>query len=273
MNIKKNIELKFTEFTKQERKIALIALQEPEKVQNLGIKELSEYISTSPATITRFVKKIGCKDFYQFKLFLAASEGSTDTKVETTDTVQNILSYYEQILSDTWQNNSFENIDEVVDIIKKANRVYILGLGSSGYSAEEAGQRLVRMGINAFPLTDSHMMFISSSIMNKDDVILALSVSGNTQEINLALNIAKKSGVKIIAITGLPESNITQISDINIIVKNSHFVNDKRFVNSQLATIFTIDIITSKLLEDPTYNTRLSRTVDTILNRKLDNHS
>ncbi|POD89177.1 hypothetical protein S101258_00117 [Lactiplantibacillus plantarum subsp. plantarum] len=58
-----------------------------------------------------------------------------------------------------------DNLHAAVDLISKARRVYLYGLGSSGYTAQEMTQRLIRMGIAAFSMTDTHIMYISGGIM------------------------------------------------------------------------------------------------------------
>ncbi len=57
----------------QERKVAMIIAQEPKRVQTLSISKLAKLAHVSNATITRFSKRLNCKNFAELKLNLASS--------------------------------------------------------------------------------------------------------------------------------------------------------------------------------------------------------
>lgn len=92
-------------------------------------------------------------------------------------------------------------IETVVGWIENANKTVIYGIGSSGFTAAELAQRLIRMGLNATGVTDSHLMIINSSIIKEGELVIAISNSGETPELIASLEIAKKKKAKIIALT------------------------------------------------------------------------
>ncbi|MSE09658.1 RpiR family transcriptional regulator, partial [Lactobacillus salivarius] len=53
------------------------------------------------------------------------------------------------------------------------------------------------------------------------------------------------------------------------VVKNSNFVDNTRFINSQLAIVYVIDIITMELMEKSEYSSTMNKTVELIMDRKL----
>ena len=75
-------------------------------------------------------------------------------------------------------------------------------------------QRLLRMGISTFAITESSSMYMSSSIMNNDDLIIAISSSGNTDEINFSIEFSKKMGATVVGVTGFNDSKLAKIADI-----------------------------------------------------------
>ena len=156
-------------------------------------------------------------------------------------------------------------MDAVLDKIKGARRIYIFGVGSSGLSALELNQRLIRMGMNSVCVTDSHMMLINSSLVTQEDVVIGISVSGETTDINKAIRLAKLRGAGIIGLTSFSESELSKLSDIYLLAYNSTFVDNERFVNSQFALMYVIDILSMKLLGDDRYQYAMLQTIDTIL--------
>ena len=126
-------------------------------------------------------------------------------------------------------------------------------------------QRLLRMGFNVHCISDSHMMIINSSIASKDDLVIGISISGETSEVVNALRISKKNGAKVVSITSFENSSITKYSDINFTVYNAKFVDKERFINSQFSIMYLFDLISMVLLRDETLSNKMQITIDAIL--------
>lgn len=273
MSIVSTVEEQYPTLSRQERKVALKVIQAPREVQTMTISSLAKTVDVSNATITRFVKKMGCENFYSFKLQLADSPINEVSKAGKRDTVADqVYNYYQKILSGTWEHLYPDDLQKAVKLISNARRVYLFGLGSSGYTAQEMTQRLIRMGIAAFSMTDTHIMYISGGIMQPGDVILAISLTGETIEVNNSVALAKKKDAKVIAITSDENSKLAELSDLTILVKNSKFVNNSRFVNSQFAITYALDIIAAMLLENAQYRDQMNHTIDLITDNKLGKH-
>ncbi|APX71630.1 MurR/RpiR family transcriptional regulator [Companilactobacillus allii] len=269
MDTLKLVEEKLPTLSRQERKVAMRVIQDPDSVKQMSINTLAKAVGVSNATITRFVKKMDCHNFYDFKLKLTENHSTNSNKVEKGSIPDEVFSFYKHVLNDTWESLDVTSLRTIVDLISKCNRIYIFGIGSSGYTAQEMTQRLLRMGIAAFPMTESHIMYITSGIMGKNDIILALSTSGNTNDLNRAAQAAQLNGTKVIGITGIKKSPLYELSDYPILVKNSNFVDNTRFINSQFAITYALDIITTMLLENKTYSDRMNHTVEMILDNKF----
>jgi DNA-binding MurR/RpiR family transcriptional regulator len=269
VSILNQIETVFPQLARQERKLALLVLQHPEKVQEMHITELAQAAGIGTATVTRFVKKMGCADYSTFKVQLAAAQGIQVPPPDTGTVGDQVFSIYSKMLQGTWAQLDMQQLEQVIAVITQARRVYVYGQGSSGYTAEEFVQRLIRMGIAAFCTTDTHMMFINASIMTATDIVIVLSTSGSSREVNEAARMAKANGAQIVGITGSPKSPLAGLVDFAIVVKNANFVDTTRFVNSQFASMYALDIITTMLLDNDLYRQRLQGTVELIMDRKL----
>ena len=68
---------------------------------------------------------------------------------------------------------------------------------------------------------------------------------------------------KCYGITDIP------IESGSVVLKNSNFVDNTRFINSQLAIVYVIDIITMELMEKSEYSSTMNKTVELIMDRKL----
>lgn len=112
-------------------------------------------------------------------------------------------------------------IDQVGDAFARAvemimacpSRLVITGIGKSGIIGQKIAATLNSTGTAAFFLHPVEAMHGDLGIVDSRDVILAISYSGETAELNQLLPTLKKRGASIIVMTGRPESSMAQGAD------------------------------------------------------------
>jgi len=98
-------------------------------------------------------------------------------------------------------------------------RVVITGVGKSGLVGRKIAATLSSTGTPSFFLHPVEGAHGDMGMIRKEDVVLALSNSGGTDEVNAIIPVLKSLGAKVIAITGNTASAMSQLSDITIEVK------------------------------------------------------
>lgn len=110
-----------------------------------------------------------------------------------------------------------KNFSEAVDIIYKCKgRVIIAGIGKSGLIGRKIVATLTSTGTPALFIHPVEGMHGDLGIVTKNDVMLAISNSGETLELNTLISSAKDVGVPIIAFTGNTFSALSRMSDVVI---------------------------------------------------------
>jgi len=110
-----------------------------------------------------------------------------------------------------------DNFTKAVDLILSCRgRVIITGIGKSGLIGKKISATLASTGTPSFFLDSSDAFHGDLGMVLENDVILAISNSGETEEINKLLSFFKKNGNKIIAFTGNKKSTLAKKSDIVI---------------------------------------------------------
>lgn len=265
MNIIEEIQNNFPNFSEKEKQIATYLLQNISTIKNIKISELAKLTHSSPATISRFAKNVNNSSFVDLKISLnTANSQSQENKPGKN--VDQVYDYYTKVIENTRNMTKREQIESVVELIEAAERILILGVGSSGFTAHELTNRLLRMGLNVSSITDPHFMLISSSIATERDLVIAISTSGETMEVVNSMKLAKHSGSKTVCLTSFSNSQLAHVCDTSLISYNSHFVNNERFINSQFATMYIVDILSTILLENNIYLEKMNRTIDIITN-------
>jgi arabinose-5-phosphate isomerase len=95
-------------------------------------------------------------------------------------------------------------------------RIIVSGVGKSGHVASKIAATLASTGTPAFFLHPSEAGHGDMGMIKREDVVLALSNSGETSEVNAILPSLKRLGIKLIAMTGKPASTLARHADIHI---------------------------------------------------------
>jgi len=101
-------------------------------------------------------------------------------------------------------------------------RVVVTGMGKSGHIAGKIAATLASTGTPAFFVHPGEASHGDLGMITRQDVVLALSNSGNTEEILTIMPIIKRLGVPMIAMTGNPESALGKLASVHIDVGVEH---------------------------------------------------
>ena len=102
-----------------------------------------------------------------------------------------------------------------IELIRAAKgRVIVTGMGKSGHVARKIASTFASTGTPAFFVHPSEASHGDLGMIANDDVILALSWSGETAELKNITDYSRRYGIKLIAMTAIPESALAKLSDI-----------------------------------------------------------
>lgn len=111
-------------------------------------------------------------------------------------------------------NHSFIKACQIV--IGCKGRVVVTGMGKSGHIARKIAATMASTGTPTFFLHPAEASHGDLGMLTKQDVLLALSNSGETEEILSILPLVKRLGVPIISMTGNPNSSLANFSDAHV---------------------------------------------------------
>jgi len=251
-NILVTIETLLTSFTKTEKKIAEFVLKNHKKVIYMSLTELSDQLSVSEGSIVRFCQKLDLKGFHPFKILLAAvtsDENNTDeiySKMESGD-LNSLKEYLArkniEVINNTRDMIKSDSLQRCVDMILKSKNILIAGVGSSGNTSQDAFYKFMRMGFNCRTSSDPHILAMMASQLKKGDLLLAISQSGSTLEIVDISNIVKKSGAKVISITGYSRSPLEKYSDEVLLTPTREAPYESGALRSKIAQLYVLELL------------------------------
>jgi len=143
----------------------------------------------------------------------------------------------------------FESACEM--ILASKGRVVVVGMGKSGHIGKKIAATLASTGTTSFFVHPAEASHGDMGMITRDDIILALSNSGSTAEIITLLPLIKRLGIKMISLTGNPDSPLAKAADINL---NAHVLHEACPLNlaptsSTTAALVMGDALAVALLE------------------------
>ncbi|WP_205136998.1 SIS domain-containing protein [Virgibacillus halotolerans] len=247
MNFENRIQKFNSLLTENDRKIIKYLLANKDTILNKTIVDLSEAIHVSPASITRFCKKVDFNSFQEMKFHLGGRPTELNKADDTLDTIYN---YYQSIIKSTQQFISEEQTTRIVSLILNAKKVVFCGIGNSGLIANEFNSRIERMGINSNSITDTHAMLMKTSLLGESDLLICFSNTGKTKSVIDSAKLAQENHVPTVVVTNYDDTLLTKFANEVVLISSYKYIDDEKFVNSQLPGLFFLDLLIYKLLSN-----------------------
>ncbi|CUO41768.1 RpiR family transcriptional regulator [Clostridium disporicum] len=241
----------FNSFTNTEKKLANYILKNKEEVVNLSAQELSDKADISPAAVVRFSKTLGYKGFTALKVDLAKDrderENDTSVIISEDDSINDIIRKVKvsntSSIDETIGLLNVDTINNIVEAMVNAKRIYLFGIGASGIVAMDLQQKLLRINKNSLYQMDPHTQISSSVHITNEDVAIGISYSGETKEVNTPLKIAKENGAKTIAITRYNKNSLSKIADYSVYLPNDEKDLRVGAITSRIDALTIVDIL------------------------------
>lgn len=100
--------------------------------------------------------------------------------------------------------------------METTGRVVVTGMGKSGHVSNKIAATLASTGTPAFFMHPAEASHGDVGMITKHDLLLAISYSGETEEIITILPVVKRMGAKLLAMTGNPNSTMAKTADVHL---------------------------------------------------------
>ena len=249
-NILAIIESHLDKMTDLEQRIGHYFLDPNSIQEDLSSLQVAQTLHISQAALTRFAKKCGFKGYreFSFQYLQDLQKAQTEADNMQSSLSRHVLYNYNQIHQQTKELIDEEKLKRVAQIIEEADRVYFFGTGSSGLVARDMKLRFMRLGVVCEALIDQDGFAWTTSILDKNCLVIGFSLSGQTQSIIDSLIDAKNMGAKTILVTGQPEKiqeDFTEVVPVALQSKTEFILR----ISAQFPMLLMIDLIYAFFLE------------------------
>ncbi|TXJ46810.1 MurR/RpiR family transcriptional regulator [Brachyspira pilosicoli] len=270
---------KYEDFSKAYKKISNYILSNPKEVIKLTALDISKNCGVSSASVVRFAKDIGFKGLDELKISIASKNSDDDNKynintiISADDNVEELCDKIMLLIKSSNEDFFYQldkdALERAFKLIRKARNIYMLGIGASSLSAYDLFHKLKRANFNAFFYEDAHLNAEFFNYLTEEDVVIAFSYSGRSNEVIYPVKIASSKNASIIAVTRKKTNYLSKMADVLITVPNNEELTRIGAITSKYSSLIVSDLLYFGAIQKDFENIKENLIKTSILTREL----
>lgn len=226
----------FQKLTYTERTCYSYLRDNVDKIPYMRVRDIALEAHVGTSSVMRLIHKMGYDSYTDFKEYIIdkkeLEKGSSNTAIPFS--------------LDIFSNDIEQRLDNLAHRVIESDNIIFTGVGSSGLICDYAARRLAGVGINTFSFSDVTYPIASKLQNTTNTLVIALSISGETNEIiEVLTSLRSNKDVYISCITPKLNSSIAELSDFVLTYRiNEHQINTHYDLTSQLPTVYLTERLT-----------------------------
>ena len=212
-----------------ERRIADFLLENAHLLRDYSSQQLADALQISQSSVVKFSQKLGFKGYPDLKYSVGEAVARSNG-AESGLTTRTTKSRAREVLAETlWQSksraeeetrliNGPEKLNEISTLIGRAGRVFCLGMGDAGVTAQAFAARLAMLGVHVLHQADVVLMTASVSAAERGDLLIVFSEHGQHPSLNLLSRQFRDRGGKVISVTRHTSNPLRAHADASLLV-------------------------------------------------------
>ena len=223
------IQAAYPKLTAAERSVADFFLQNRER-GDFSSKAVAARLYVSEASLSRFAQKCGFKGYREFIYEYQRPFDEGSPFLSFSQVTKDVLARYQQLL------------DSSSRLLANSQRVYIYGMGSSGFAAREFALRLMRTGLLVEAITDSHMIRMNAVLVDETVTVVAITLSGATEEVLWGVREARRRGARVVLMTASQDPQVLAQAEEVLPVASEEYLSAGLRISPQFPILVMTDL-------------------------------
>lgn len=208
----KRLTKNFDYLTESEKRVCTYIIQNYEKIPHMSINQLAQKSYTSKTVVINMAQKLGFEGYTDLRYYLRDETDSSKRYVEEDEIAHKIMETTQMTL----KTLNREKLQQVADEIIEAKTVYIAARGTSKAVALHLSHLLLTSGVKCILIDDYNLLPIISHQVVEDELIILISLSGETKKIVDAAQAAKARNAHVVGISSFSHNALSRIADITL---------------------------------------------------------
>ncbi|MBY7144379.1 MurR/RpiR family transcriptional regulator [Virgibacillus sp. NKC19-3] len=197
-----------------------------DNVLQQGVRRIAENNYTSAATVIRLSKKLGYTGFVDMYYNLLPLVKTTENQNELAE------DFLEMAPQDFFKYNTMEDIEWFIQTVLHLyqNYIFIYATGFSGIAAEYLYKKLLVLGKKTVHASGTDSVGVFENNIEDIGVLIAISKSGETQQVIDKLKAAREHEITTISFTKETSNRIADLSDLNFKIIDNSKLDDRNML-------------------------------------------
>ena len=209
---------------------------------------IARNVGVGQSTVIRFSQKLGYPSFKSMMLDIINEsfyfgETNVNHDEDVRSTITKLQYQYEQSINDVIRYNSDETINQAVRYMEEAETIFCYGTRTSGSVVSIMYYRLLETGCNTQFSSDTYLASSIAYNLKENDVLIVISVSGESAEPIAIANIAKAKKARVISITGSMNNSLSRLSDVALKCAEYNVHTNRFNLVNRSSELFLIDTL------------------------------
>lgn len=239
-------------------------LDHTQEIKNMTVKEVAQKAYTSPATLIRMAKNLGCDGYDDFKEQFLEGEAYLNSHFsdldpnfpfDPTDSYYNIASKITHLAhetaADTMSLLDYANLNRAVKILSEAERIHLSAISFPLIYGYDFQLKMRRIGKRVEIVDMLGEQLYSASMLGPKDCALIISYSGETRPTRDMVPVYKSKNIPIVAITSIGSNTVRDNATVALSITTREKLYSKIASYSSLFSIkLILDILYSCVFRD-----------------------
>lgn len=231
-NLLGEIQNRMSDFSKSQKLISNYILENYDKAAYMTASKLGATVKVSESTVVRYAIELGFNGYPEFQHSLQEIVRTKLTSFQRMEVTNNLIgdgdALTKVLMSDIDKiKRTVEEIDHAafeaaVGSIVNARNIYIIGIGSASVlaSALNINLRMIFDNVRFIVASSATEIYEQMISIGEGDVMVAISFPRYSKKVVSAVNLAKKSGADVIALTDSSASPIASVADQKLFARS-----------------------------------------------------
>nr|WP_286168737.1 MurR/RpiR family transcriptional regulator [Roseburia sp. 1XD42-34] len=220
---------------------------------------IAHKINVSTASITRFCQKIGFENYKEF--IFTYRNTLEELTIDKNNVTHNLKFRYKELINNIDENLDIQDIQTVCEYIYRHKIIHVYGLGLSAIAGADFKFRFTRIGKFVEVVQDHNSIEMISSLLNKDNLVIYLSLRAKNQYVLDSLLQLQQQGTSIIMITSNQSPEIRKLANVTLLTSTLKNTNEVGQISVQIPLLIIIDMIYSQYIS--MYRENISKWIHT----------
>lgn len=237
----------YDELTASEKKALKYMVDHTDEMPYMTIQQLANNAFVSKTVIINLCQKLGFSGFKEFKFFIN-QEMRTRIKQTHTDDIsvkENMTKTMEKTLSLVLD----EELQACATAMLNARNIFIMARGTSKPVCYYLEHLLFSLGLHCFFIKDYNLSESFTNLVTEEDVVILISLSGNTKKIMDTAKKVKMRKAKMISLTSFQSNALSSYADLNLYCHATEIDTRENDFISRIGFFMLIDLLVGTLIQ------------------------